>query len=248
MNNSMFKKFIVDKKVKENSMVTSLYLKPLEEGRLIEHKAGQFISVKPIKDGENSKAIRQYSLSMEPGLDYYRISVKRHDEGLVSRYMHDTIKEGDELDITIPIGKFYLKDSEKPLVLLSGGIGITPMMSMLYKAASSNRQIIFIQAVTNSKDQTFKDEIKKIADQNTNVKTVIFYSNPMQEVLGKDYDNKGYINIEWIKDNLPKDGDFYFCGPLPFMKSVYDSLKTIGVSTDNINYENFGPSKDLDKI
>lgn len=249
MKSSMFKKFIVEKKVKENNLVTSFYLKPCEENKVLVHKAGQFLSVKPIKEGENEGAIRQYSLSMKPGCDYYRISVKRHDKGIVSQYMHDSIKEGEELDVTIPIGKFFLKESEKPLILFGGGIGITPVISMLYKEASSNRPIIFIQAVTNSTDHTFKDEINKIAKENKNVKTIVFYSNPLEEdVQGKDYNNKGFCTKEWIKTNLPSDGDFYFCGPIPFMKNIYDSLKDMGISDENINYENFGPSANLGKI
>lgn len=249
MKSSMFKKFIVEKKVKENNVVTSFYLKPTEENKIIEHKAGQFLSVKPIKEGENEGAIRQYSLSMKPGSDYYRISVKRHDQGIVSRYMHDILKEGEEIDITIPIGKFFLKENEKPLILISGGIGITPVMSMLYKAINSNRPITFIQAVPNSTEQTFKEEINKIAEENKNVKIVIFYSKPLEdEVIGKDYDYEGYISKEWMETTLPVDGDFYFCGPVPFMKNVYDSLKGMGISEENINYENFGPSADLGKL
>lgn len=244
----MYSKFLVFKKVRENKVVTSFYLKPSEEGKIIEHKAGQFISVKPIKEGENSKAIRQYSLSMKPGSDYYRISVKRHDQGLVSQYMHDIIKEGDEIEITVPLGKFTLKDNEKPLVLISAGIGITPLISMLYKALDSNRRIIFIQAVTNSTEQTFRDEINEIAENNKNVEKVVFYSKPLDEKLSVDYDYEGYINKDWIEKNLPKDGDFYFCGPVPFMKNVYDSLIAIGVAEENINYENFGPSANLGKV
>ena len=244
----MFSKFLVFKKVRENKVVTSFYLKPSEEGKIIEHKAGQFISVKPIKEGENSKAIRQYSLSMKPGSDYYRISVKRHDQGLVSQYMHDIIKEGDEIEITVPLGKFILKDNEKPLVLISAGIGITPLISMLYKALDSKKRIIFIQAVTNSTEQTFRDEINEIAENNKNVEKVVFYSKPLDEKLSVDYDYQGYINKEWIEKNLPKDGDFYFCGPVPFMKNVYDSLIAIGVEEENINYENFGPSANLGKM
>jgi nitric oxide dioxygenase len=244
----MYSKFLVFKKVRENKVVTSFYLKPSEEGKIIEHKAGQFISVKPIKEEENSKAIRQYSLSMKPGSDYYRISVKRHDQGLVSQYMHDIIKEGDEIEITVPLGKFTLKENEKPLVLISAGIGITPLISMLYKALDSNRRIIFIQAVTNSTEQTFRDEINEIAENNKNVEKVVFYSKPLDEKLSVDYDYEGYINKDWIEKNLPKDGDFYFCGPVPFMKNVYDSLIAIGVAEENINYENFGPSANLGKV
>lgn len=233
-------------KVKENDVVTSFYIKSEDGQKLKKNEAGQFIAIKPIKEGDNKNAIRQYSLSMKPGEEFYRISIKREEHGLVSRYMHDNIQIGDTVEISDPLGKFILKDSNKPLVLLSGGIGVTPMMSMLYKAVEEKRDVIFVQAVLNSTAHTFKDEIKNIKKEHQNVKTAIFYQNPLEsDEKGKDYDFEGVVTKEWIEENLPMDGDFYFCGPLGFMKHVYDTLRGMNVSEDAINYEMFGPSKNL---
>jgi nitric oxide dioxygenase len=243
-DDGIYSKFIVQKKVKENDVVTSFYLKPLEKIQIKKHKAGQFIAVKP--NIEVSDEVRQYSLSMKPGEDFYRISVKREEKGLVSRHLHYNVEEGDLLEITEPLGEFILKDSNNPLVLMSGGIGITPVMSMLYESVNSNRKIIFVQAVLNSSAHTFKSEIKKIAEEYKDVETAVFYSEPLdRDKLGIDYDYLGFVSKEWMEENLPKDGEFYFCGPLGFMKHIYKALKNMGIKESSIYYEVFGPSADL---
>ncbi|WP_243129559.1 MULTISPECIES: FAD-binding oxidoreductase [Clostridium] len=240
----MYKRFKVEKKVKENDVVTSFYLKSIEKVQLKKHKAGQFIAVKLNIDGVDE--VRQYSLSMKPGEDFYRISVKREEKGLVSRYLHDNVFEGDVLEISEPLGQFILKDSNRPLILMSGGIGITPVMSMLYEASNSGREIIFVQAVLNSSAHTFKSEIKKIVKENNNVQTEVFYSEPLdKDKIGVDYDHLGFVSNEWIEKSLPKDGEFYFCGPLGFMKHIYICLTNIVTDKSSINYEVFGPSADL---
>ena len=247
--NNLFSNFKVFNKVKENDVVTSFYLTPVNKKALKTHKAGQFISIKPISTGNKSSEVRQYTLSMKPGEDFYRISVKREDKGLISRYLHDNINISDEVEITEPLGEFILKDSNKPLVLISGGIGITPMMSMLYKAIEEGRKVKFIQAVLNSNVHTFKKDLKDLAEKYDNIDVEFFYSNPLDtDKLGEDYQVEGYLTKEWIEHNLSKDEEFYFCGPLGFMKMIYDALKSMGVSDDSINYEMFGPSADLAKM
>ena len=250
MVNSMFKKFKVARKVKENDIVTSFYLKPVDNTyELKEHKAGQFINIKPIKEGDDANKIRQYSLSMKPGSDYYRISVKKEYNGIVSNYLHEQINDGDIVDISDPAGRFTLEESDKPLVLISGGIGVTPEISMLYKGIETNRNIIFIQAVANSAAHTFKEEVEKIKAEYKNITKYDFYSEPLDtDIIGKDYDYKGFITKGWIDQTLPKNGDYYFCGPIPFMKFLYDSLIECGISKENIHYEAFGPAKDLSKL
>ncbi|MEG0297868.1 MAG: hypothetical protein RR620_14205 [Clostridium sp.] len=145
------------------------------------------------------------------------------------------------VEVTNPLGNFYLnEESEKPLVLLSGGIGVTPVMSMRYKAAEQGRKILFVQAVLNSSAHTFKEEVEKITDQYKNVQTAIFYQTPLEEdKINKDYDNVGFISEEWIRENLSIDAEFYFCGPLGFMKHIEKTLKSIGVKEEFINYELF---------
>ena len=242
-----YRKFEVVKKQKENDVVTSFYLKPVNGSKVKTHKAGQFISIKPIKSGENADQVRQYSLSMKPGEDFYRISVKREDKGIISRYLHENVNAGDIIDITNPLGEFYLKeDKKKPLVLLSGGIGVTPVMSMLYKALDEGREVIFVQAVLNTTAHTFKEELRELAKNNSNLRTAVFYQTPLEsDKIGVDYDVEGFATKEWIQENLPSNGEFYFCGPLGFMKHVFDTIKAMGVEDDCINYEMFGPSADL---
>ena len=242
-----FKDFIVMGKAKENDVVTSFYLKP-KDGVLRKHKAGEFISVMPIRDGENAEEVRQYTLSMKPGEEFYRISVKREDKGIVSTYLHDNVEVSDIIKATESLGEFVLSDNKKPLVLLSGGIGVTPMMSMLYESLESGREVLFIQAVLNSSAHTFKEEVEKIVAENSQVKKAIFYQTPLAEdKLNKDYDFEGFVSEEWIKENVPSDGDFYFCGPLGFMKHIYNTLKSIGINESEIHYEMFGPYQDLSK-
>ncbi|MBU3104186.1 rubredoxin-like domain-containing protein [Clostridium gasigenes] len=244
-SNNTFKDFIVVDKVKENELVTSFYLK-LKEGTLKKHKAGEFISVMPIDKGENSKEVRQYTLSMKPGEDFYRISVKKEEMGIVSSYLHNNVEVSDIIKATDSLGEFTLSDSKRPLVLLSGGIGVTPMMSMLYEALESGRDILFIQAVLNSSAHTFKDELEKIVDENSQVKKAIFYQTPLEEdKLNKNYDFEGFVSDRWIKDNVPQNGKFYLCGPVGFMKHIYNTLKSIGINEKEINYEMFGAYQDL---
>ncbi|MEG2353790.1 MAG: FAD-binding oxidoreductase [Clostridium sp.] len=244
-----YRKVKIYDKIKENEVVTSFYLKPINESKLNVHKAGQFISIKPISQGENSDEVRQYSLSMKPGEDFYRISVKREEKGLISRHLHENVNIGDIVNITDPLGEFVLKEGTKHLVLISGGIGVTPVMSMLHKGLEEGREVTFVQAVANSSAHTFKNELKDLNSKNKNIETVVFYKSPLKEdKLGIDYNIEGGFTKEWIEGNLPRNGEFYFCGPLGFMKMIYDTLKSMGIEEDSINYEMFGPSSDLSKI
>lgn len=240
------KELILTDKIKENKEVTSFYFKDKEGGKLLKHKPGQFIGVNPNESDECYKGVmRMYSLSMKPNEELYRISVKRVEGGLISTYLHDKLQVGDTINSLPPMGKFVLKENlDKPLILLSGGIGITPLLSMLYEAINTEREIIFVQAVQNSSVQTFKDDINNMQKFYRNLKSIVFYSKPLEkDVLGEDYNYKGHIDKEWIKENLPLDGDFYFCGPVPFMDIISSSLEEFGVLEENINFEYFGAKK-----
>lgn len=238
-----YEKFRIEKKIKENAVVTSFYLKPIQTMKLPEHVAGQYISIKPIPDVDE---VRQYSLSMKPGEDFYRISVKREEHGLVSRYLHDTAKVGDIVEITVPLGDFKLQNTSDPVVLMSGGIGVTPVISMLYSSAGWNEEILFVQASRNSSEHTFKEELNSIKENFNNVKSAIFYQTPLEtDQVGIDYDYEGFITKEWMEENLPRNGQFYFCGPLGFMKHLYNTLKGLGITDAQIHYEVFGPNVSL---
>lgn len=242
-----FKDFLVYKTVKEDEVVTSFYLKSLDGSKLPEFVAGQFITVR-IKNEDNTfTKPRQYTLSMNSNEEFYRISVKREENGYLSKKLCDEIKEGDNLQITAPLGNFILKDSEKPLVLIGGGIGITPMLTMAYDAINSNRKIYFIYSIPNATHHSFREEIEKL-NNNNNFKSTVFYTRPLEtEKPGEDFDIKGRISKEWMIENLPKDGDFYFCGPVLFMKTVYHNLIAMGIEKENINFEMFEAGVDITK-
>ncbi len=244
-----FKELLVVNKVKENKDITSFYFKAMDGSKLPKHIPGQFLTIKMNNDDEKYKnALRTYSLSMVPNSEVYRISVKRVEGGLISTYLHDNLNVGDTILAMSPMGRFTLKsgDKNRPLVLISGGIGITPLMSMLYEDAGDRERIYFVQAIQNSSVQTFKKEINYIMNNNKGIKNILFYNEPLErDILGIDYQFTGFIDERWIKYNLPLNSDFYFCGPPPFMKSIYKALINLGVNKEQIDFEFFGPKEDI---
>lgn len=247
-----FRDFVVDKKVKESEVITSFYLMPKDGKQIADFIPGQYITVKMDIGSEKYTHLRQYSLSDSPGLDYYRISVKREDQkdgeipaGIVSSYLHSDIKEGDMIQITAPAGDFYLnRDSDLPLVLISGGVGLTPMMCMLNTTVKENpdRTVYYIHAAVNSKLHAFKKHVNDLAANHKNVKSFVIYEKPLEEDIEmKNYDKDGFINLEWLQEILAtKEADFYFCGPEPFMKVINKALKQWGIPEENIHFEFFG--------
>ncbi|MEG1002183.1 MAG: FAD-binding oxidoreductase [Clostridium sp.] len=243
------KEFKIEKIVSENPEVKSFYLVPCDGSKVIAHKAGQFLPIRINSDDkEYDGLIRTYSLSLKPNNDYYRLSIKRIEGGKVSSYMHDKAKVGDTIGVRMPFGNFVLKDKPKevPLVLLSGGIGITPVLSMLHEAVGKRNKIYFVECNQNSRLQALSGEIEEYAKKGL-VTHKVFFDSPLEsDVIGKDYDVKGYISEEWIKDNLPLNGEFYFCGPPIFMKLLNKYLKDLGVPKENRNYEFFGKPQDIE--
>ncbi|WP_141430477.1 NO-inducible flavohemoprotein [Bacillus sp. 03113] len=246
-----FRSFVVIKKVTESDVITSFYLKPQDEKAISSFKPGQYISIKLSIDGEKFTHIRQYSLSDSPDKDYYRITVKREDgnqtpDGIVSNYLHEKVGVGDILHVSAPAGEFILNtNQETPLVLLSGGVGVTPMVSMLNTVIKlqPNRDVTFVHATANGKVHAMRDWIKEVTIENSNVKSYVFYDSPTEEDrANKNFDQEGYVTLEWLKNHVTvKNTEFYFCGPVPFMKSIYKNLIELGVEKQQIHYEFFGP-------
>lgn len=222
--------------------IISFYFKSKDGGKLVKHKAGQFLPFKIKTDNPKYKdVIRTYSLSMFPNDELYRISVKKIEGGLISTYLHENLNVGDSIEAMVPAGLFTINNNSNniPLVLISAGIGITPLLSMLYEESTKRNNISFIQAVQNSDIHPFKDDIDSIA-KSRGIKNTIFYSAPLEDdKLGVDYNFTGFVNKEYLKANVDLNSDFYFCGPPPFMKGVEASLLELGVPSSRIHYELF---------
>jgi len=235
--------FRVVRKERESSVITSFYLEPADGGALMAFRPGQYISVLLTVDGQPLR--RNYSLSDEPGKPYYRISVKREPHGVASNYLHDKVNVGDTLELLAPSGEFVLHDAARPLVLLSGGVGITPALSMLNAAAPSGRSIEFIHAALNSDVHAFREHVEQIAQQFPNVRPCFVYN----EALPHDRPHAtGFVTAQLLESRLPsdRDVDLYFLGPKPFMQSVYRSARGLGIPSAQIRYEFFGPLEDLE--
>lgn len=250
-----FRNFTVDKKEKESDIITSFYLKPVDGGTLPDYKAGQYITVRmPTPDGQTT--MRNYSLSVKPDAGYFRISVKRETgpdantpKGYVSNKLHDDVKTGDTIEVAPPCGEFFLDTNakqDKPLVLLAGGIGITPILSMLCTALDTmpDREIIFIHACLNKNVQPFRNPLDDLANRHKNLS--IHYCYNEQKVENTETESSGFITTGLI-DRLASqhDADYYFCGPKPFMINIYHDLLKWGVPETQLHFEFFGPKQDL---
>lgn len=244
MNNHWngFRELTLVEKISECESITSFYFKAKDSGKLFVHQPGQFLPFKiKTEDPTYKDVIRTYSLSNYPNEHVYRISVKKIEGGLISTYLHENLHVGDSIEAMVPTGLFTLENSPKnePLVLLSGGIGITPLLSMLYTEASTRDSIHFVQAVQNSSIHPFKKDIETLTQHN-GLKNTVFYSNPLVgDLEGRDYTQKGYVTKEWLKENVDLHAAFYFCGPPIFMKSLESALIELGVPKEKIHFELF---------
>lgn len=248
-----FRDFKVIKKVQESDVITSFYLEPNDDSPFPDYQPGQYITVKAQIADEPHDHLRQYSLSCAPGSAYYRISVKREDAmnhmpaGIVSSYLHRHVAEGDILPITVPSGDFVLDQTDKrPLVLMSGGVGLTPMMSMLETVVKQqpDRQVTFIHAAQSSKVHAMSEAVKELTDKYQQVSSYVVYGCPTKEdQLAKNHDKEGYIDAEWLESVIPtNDAAYYFCGPTPFMRAMYRALIELQVNEQDIHFEFFGPA------
>lgn len=255
-----FKDFIISNKIEESDVITSFYLKPKDGEKLPKFIPGQYITLHIDIPEEKYIHQRQYSLSDRPGNDYFRISVKREDPavegappGVVSTDLHELFNEGDTIPISAPAGDFYLDmESDSTVILISGGVGLTPMMSMLNTIVHEQpqRKVYWIHAAQNGKVHAFKEHVQEVSSKNPNVKAFTIYEKPSNEDRkNNQFDKEGYITLEWLKGILPSnDGQFYFCGPTPFMKAVNSALKDWGVSSDHIHYEFFGSFGNIESV
>ena len=252
-----FRKFKIISKVKETDDITSFYLSPHDGRELPGFLPGQFLTFQIPVPNQAQPVIRCYSLSDSPfHSDRYRVSIKRvpaprdnpsAPPGLISTHFHDVLNENDIVDVKAPSGHFSMSMTKSsPVVLLAGGVGITPLLSMLNAITemASQREVWFFLGVRNKKEHVMKEHLEMVARENENVRLNVFYSAPAEtDVLSEDYHVKGRVNVENIKVILPSSNfDFYICAPPPMVKDLRKDLADWGVPKKNIHFEAFGPA------
>ncbi len=235
--------FVVKQRVAESSEITSFLLVPADGGKVMAHEPGQYIGLRLVIDGNEQR--RNYSLSAPSNGQSLRISVKREPGGKASNFLHDQIQVGDELQVFPPAGQFTLKRSDKPLVLISGGVGITPTLPMLDAALQGERPVTFIHCARERSVHAFREQIDALAQQHAGQLTRHYcydHAEPTDQV-----DAQGLLTTERLQHWLPasRDADVYFLGPRGFMRSVKNSLKQLGVPDEQVHYEFFGPAEAL---
>jgi hypothetical protein len=252
-----WRKFMVAKKTTECDDVCAFYLKPHDRRPLPPFKPGQYLTFQLDLPGRDKPLVRCYSLSESSHIqEYYRVTIKREKSptdkpeappGAGSGYFHDLVKEGDILNVKAPTGHFFL-DMKKtnPVVLIAGGVGVTPMLCMANAIAASGtrREAWFFFGVRNRREHIHQAELQKLAAENENIHLHVCYSKPGEkEVQGSDYHHVGRVSIELLKELLPSNNfEYYLCGNGAFMKSITEGLEAWGVPDKDVHFEAFGPA------
>ncbi len=248
-----WRKFRVQKLVRETPTTTSVYLTPQDGLALPEFRPGQYLTLKFDLPGQSSPQIRCYSLSAGArGSTNYRITVKDihgkpQAQGGVSHFVNWQWAIGDTIEAKAPSGDFFLDMSSKePAILLAGGVGITPLMSMIETVLQrgDGRDMLLFYGLRHGGEHIFKERLRDLAKQHTNFNAFNCYSDPEPgEVEGRDFHFRGRVSVELIKRALPGPNfHFYMCGPGPFMSSLFEQLVQWGVPNDHIHFEAFGPA------
>lgn len=240
---SQWRNFKVSKVVRESASINSFHLEPEDGASVLPHLAGQHLPIRVRIAGTDKPLIRTYTLSTAPSDGQYRISVKR--DGQVSAWLHEHLHEGDTLEARAPAGDFTLDStSNRPVVLLAGGVGITPMLAMARHLAFEGRRtqrmrpVTLFYAARSKQERAFAQELSEL-----DIGLVRVLSDTRDAVEGIDYDAAGRIDMPLLSRHLPfGDYEFYLCGSPSFSQALYDGLRGYGVADDRIHAEAFGPA------
>ena len=248
---SSFRNLKVVAKIRESSLVTSFHLAAEDGAPLDGFKPGQFLVFRLAVPG--GEVVRNYSLSGSPDqLGHYRISVKRETHGASSRHLHDSVQVGETLLADGPRGTFILDEgSDRPVVLLSGGVGLTPMVSMLHALAHRTlRRVLFLHACETGDVHALREEVDGLVKLRPGLAAHYCYREPSPEDRRSgQFQSEGFITRDVIQSLLCLDEyDFYLCGPPPFMQAMYQTLRGLGVAKERIAYEFFGPATVLETV
>ena len=218
--------------------VTSLVLAPVDGALIDAFSAGQHITVGLELSGGTQRVTRSYSLSNAPGDNVYRISVKREPRGTASRALHDDVRLGDSIEVGPPSGNFVLHDGG-PVVLISAGVGVTPMMSMLAALAKTpEREVVFVHSARDGAHHPFAQQVRELAARSPRTKVHVAYTQPRNDDAG--HDSTGRIDEALVRRLRVSDADYYLCGPVAFMASVQAMLERVGVAQGRIHTESVG--------
>ncbi|MCZ0964149.1 FAD-binding oxidoreductase [Paracoccus benzoatiresistens] len=236
---------VVDK-VEESAGIVSFHLTSADGTPLGRFQAGQHLPICLDIPGEPAQVERSYSLSGSPAASRWRISVKREDHGIASGFLHDTVRIGDVIEAQPPQGEFTLPPGDRPLVLVSAGVGITPLLSMLHAliAEQPRRRVTFVHVARNGRDHAFAVELNDLVAKGGHALRQVHYSAPEDGDDIRIFDRSGRIGATDLV-SLPSahDADFLLCGPAGFMADIRANLQAGGVAANRIYFETFGPSE-----
>ncbi|RKR07429.1 nitric oxide dioxygenase [Kushneria sinocarnis] len=238
------RRFRIAERRPESAVITSFVLAPEDGGPVADFAPGQFIGVRLRIEGEIVH--RQYSLSASPDGRHYRISIKREEEGRVSRHFHDRMQPGDTLELLPPAGELTLVPGREPVMLLSGGVGQTPMLSLARQALQAGRRVIYLHAARDAESHAFAREVAALAAA---------YPHQLERVTlyeqGEASDATiriGRVDRALLAEHLPDEPTrCYFIGPPGFMNAVEQHLAALGVPAARRHHEHFGPSRRLEE-
>ena len=233
----------------ESDSVISISLEDPDGEPLPPARPGQYLTLRLEADEQARSVLRNYSLSGQPGADSYRFTVKREPQGAASGYLHTRIAVGDLLEVAAPRGTFILDQTDAPVLLISAGIGATPVLAMLHTLATehSDREIWWLHGARSSRDHAFAAEARALLASLPDVRTHVFYSRPRPDDLeGRDFDNAGRLTSSLLAElDPPRNAEAYLCGPTPFMEEMSAGLAAIGFGAGHVHTEPFGPAPGL---
>jgi ferredoxin-NADP reductase/MOSC domain-containing protein YiiM/ferredoxin len=244
-----FRQLSVTDVTRESDSVISIRLEDPTGAPLPSARPGQYVTLRVKPDKQRRSVLRNYSLSGPPDAGYYRITVKREHDGAVSGHLHTRLAVGDHLDIAAPRGTFILDGTGAPVLLISAGIGATPVLAMLQALAEkhSDREIWWLHTARNRGNHTFAAEARALLGSLPNARIHVQYSRPgPNEVEGRDFDSGGRLTGALLAElEPPLDAQAYLCGPTPFMDEISAGLSALGIDGSHIHTEPFGPAPGL---
>jgi ferredoxin-NADP reductase/MOSC domain-containing protein YiiM/ferredoxin len=233
---------------RESVSVISLWLEQPDGSPLLPAEPGQFLVLRLSVAPDRPPVLRNYSISSPPGPEFYRVSVKLEANGIASSFLHNGVKAGDTLEVSAPRGMFALEPGDGPVVLLSAGIGATPVLAMLYELArTSSREVWWLYGARNRDDHPFARESRDILKTIPRARGHFAYSKPgPDDQLGQDYDSPGHLSVGLLDQlGVPATADYYLCGPQSFLDAFTIGLRERGTPSAQIHTEVFGPGESL---